>query len=339
MFEYYIFCHFFDTFYDFSFIFVKKNTKMTYIIIILLLKYCLSFRYKINRRGYKHMLKGKLLIALASAVLFLGACSNEAPKTDAPQTNQSADSEKGEGFTGALTYETLADPTGASTDVVSIAMDFENGKPTSVDIDVLVNGKTSKKEMAASGEYVMSQEEGALQWDAQIEAVEKFLTENDFDTTKINITDDAGHTDTLTGVSMKVGSYVQLVQEFMDKVAAGKTEFEFSGVKETKIEGEKGTDVIEIVYNNGKPVNLNIDMIQEDGSSKREASEAGTYDMGGELAWHEQMDLLEDFIVANNFDLEKVTLTDEDGHTDAVTGVSIKVGSYLQLIEQALENK
>lgn len=281
------------------------------------------------------MLKGKLLIALASAVLFLGACSNETPKTEEPQTNQSTEAQNGEGYTGALTYETLVDPTGESTDVVAISMEFENGKPTGVNIDVLVDGKTSKKEMAANGEYVMSQAEGALQWDAQIEAVETFLTENNFDTTKINLTDEDGHTDTLTGVSMKVGSYVQLVQELMDKVAAGETNFEFSGVKETTTDG----NVIEIVYSNGTPVNLNIDVIQEDGTSKREASEAGTYDMGGELAWHEQMDLLEDFIVANNFDLGKVTLTDEDGHTDAVTGVSIKVGSYLPLIEQALENK
>lgn len=110
-------------------------------------------------------------------------------------------------------------------------------------------------------------------------------------------------------------------------------------MKTTEIEGEDGTDIIEIVYDNGKPVNLNIDMIQEDGSSKRAASEEGTYDMGGEFAWHEQMDLLEDFIVANNFDLSKVTLSDEAGHTDAVAGVSIKVSSYLPLIEQALENK
>ena len=217
-------------------------------------------------------------------------------------------------------------------------MEFENGKPTSVDIDVLMDGQ-SKKELAASGEYVMSTEEGALQWDAQIVELEKALADNNFDTTKINITDDAGHTDSVTGVSIKVGTYVQLVQELIDAVAQGNTDFEFSGVKTTEIEGEKGTNIIEIVYDNGKAVNLNIAMIQEDGSSKRAASEEGTYDMGGELAWHEQMDLLEDFIVANNFDLSKVNLTDEDGHTDAVSGVSIKVGSYLPLIEQALENK
>lgn len=280
------------------------------------------------------MLKGKLLIALASAVLFLGACSNETTEPQqAPETPQEATTE---GYTGEVKYETLYDPTGAKTDVVSITMNFESGKPTSVAIDVLMDGQ-SKKALAASGEYVMSQAEGALQWDAQIEAVETFLTENNFDTTKINITDEDGHTDTLTGVSMKVGTYVQLVQDLMDKVAAGETEFGFSGSKKVEFEGEKGTDVVEIVYNNGTPVNLNIDVIQEDGSSKRAASEEGTYDMGGELKWHEQMDLLEDFIVANNFDTTKVNLTDEDGHTDAVTGVSIKVGSYLDLVTQALE--
>lgn len=280
------------------------------------------------------MLKGKLLIALASAVLFLGACSNETTEPQqAPETPQEATTE---GYTGEVKYETLYDPTGAKTDVVSITMNFESGKPTSVAIDVLMDGQ-SKKALAASGEYVMSQAEGALQWDAQIEAVETFLTENNFDTTKINITDEDGHTDTLTGVSMKVGTYVQLVQDLMDKVAAGETEFGFSGSKKVEFEGEKGTDVVEIVYNNGTPVNLNIDVIQADGSSKRAASEEGTYDMGGELKWHEQMDLLEDFIVANNFDTTKVNLTDEDGHTDAVTGVSIKVGSYLDLVTQALE--
>lgn len=281
------------------------------------------------------MLKGKLLIALASTVLFLGACSNdaEAPKTETPKTEQVAGT-----YTGTVTYNRLVDPTGASTDVASIVMDYKDGKPTSVSIDVLTNG-TSKKELAASGGYVMSKEEGALQWHEQMAAVEKALVDNNFDTTKINLIDEDGHTDSLTGVSMKVGSYVKLVQELMDSVAKGETEFGYSGIKKAEFPAQSGTDVIEVVYDNGKAVNLNIDMIQEDGTSKRAASEEGTYDMGGELAWHEQMDLLEDFIVANNFDVTKVTLTDEDGHTDAVSGVSIKVASYLDLVKKALETK
>ena len=79
----------FNIFYVFFMFFVKKNTKRTYFIVPLLLEYSLSLRYKINRRGYKHMLKGKLLIALASAVLFLGDCSNETTQEqEKPQTTQ-----------------------------------------------------------------------------------------------------------------------------------------------------------------------------------------------------------------------------------------------------------
>lgn len=286
------------------------------------------------------MLKGKLLIALASAVLFLGACSNETtePTTETPATEETTTETPAteEGFTGTVTLDALYDETGAKGDVVNVTMSFENGQPTSVNIDVTLEDGTIKSELAAAGEYVMSKEEGALQWHEQIDAIEAFLAENNFDVTAINLTDEAGHTDSITGVSFKAGRYVELVQQLMDAVEAGNTEFGFSGVKTTEFPGEKGTDVIKVIYNNDQPVNIMIDTIQEDGSSKREASEAGTYVMGGELAFHEQMDLLQAFIVENNFDLSKVTLTDEEGHTDAVTGVSIKVGSYITEIEEAL---
>lgn len=296
------------------------------------------------------MLKGKLLIALASAVLFLGACSNgtepEAPAETPTETPvaPAETPEAEEGYTGALTYERLYDESGEKSDIVSIAMEFENGKPVSVDIDVLVDGKDSKKALAEAGEYVMSTEEGALQWHEQIKELETFLTENNFDTTAVNLTDAEGHTDTLTSVSMKVGTYVQYVQDFIDRVANGETTFNFvsnesaENVKTFEFKNEDATvDVITVTYNEeGQPVALSIDNIQADGTSKREAAENGTYDMGGELNWAEQVDALAAFIAENNFDLSKVSLTDEDGHTDAVTGVSIKVGAYLPLIEEAL---
>lgn len=211
-------------------------------------------------------------------------------------------------------------------------MTYENGQPTSVNIDVILEDGTLKSELAASGEYVMSQEEGALQWHEQIDAVEAFLAENNFDVTAINLTDEDGHTDSITGVSFKAGRYLELVQELMTSIENN----EFTGVKTVEFKGEEGSDVVAVTFENGNPVDLTVDVIQADGSSKREASEAGTYVMGGELQFHEQMDLLQEFIVANNFDLSKVTLSDEDGHTDAVTGVSIKVGSYLPEIEEAL---
>ena len=52
--------------------------------------------------------------------------------------------------------------------------------------------------------------------------------------------------------------------------------------------------------------------------------------------WHEQADLLEEFIVANKFDLNKVNM-DEAGKTDAISGVSITVSGYLDAVKAALE--
>ena len=52
--------------------------------------------------------------------------------------------------------------------------------------------------------------------------------------------------------------------------------------------------------------------------------------------WHEQAALVEGFLVDTQ-DLDAVTLTDADGHTDAVAGVTIKVNNFIELAKQALK--
>ena len=56
------------------------------------------------------------------------------------------------------------------------------------------------------------------------------------------------------------------------------------------------------------------------------------------MLWNEQADALATFLVENEFDITKVTL-DENGNTDAVTGVSIKVPEMLETAEALLESK
>ena len=98
------------------------------------------------------MLKGKLLIALASAVLFLGACSNEAPVQTIPETpaveetttetpaveETTEEAEVEAQKVETYTLEALYDTTGEKTDVVTVSMTYENGQPTSVNIDVIL---------------------------------------------------------------------------------------------------------------------------------------------------------------------------------------------------------
>lgn len=113
----------------------------------------------------------------------------------------------------------------------------------------------------------------------------------------------------------------------------------FTGEKVGEVKDAKdNTTIATVKFENGKPVTVDIDVKQADGSLKSEASKSGAYDMKNEPGkkWHEQADLLEEFIVANKFDLNKVNIN-ETGKTDAISGVSITVSGYLDAVKAALE--
>ncbi len=123
-----------------------------------------------------------------------------------------------------------------------------------------------------------------------------------------------------------------------DETAENTSTEAFTGVKTAEIAGEEDTTIAEVTFENGTPVSVNIDSKNADGSMKSEASISGAYDMKNDgKKWHEQIDLLEEAIVENNFDLSKINITDEDGHTDAVSGVSIKVKSFVDAVQEALD--
>ena len=119
-----------------------------------------------------------------------------------------------------------------------------------------------------------------------------------------------------------------IVEEVEENVKVGKV-----------VDAEGGATTATVTYEAGTPVSITFDYIQADGSSKYEAAAKGEYVMSEDgTPWNEQVDLLATFLKENNFDVTKVTLTDEDGHTDAVTGVSIKVPALIQAAEAVLNN-
>lgn len=104
-----------------------------------------------------------------------------------------------------------------------------------------------------------------------------------------------------------------------------------------EVADEKGKTVATVTFEGETPVSVKFDYINEDGSSKYEQAAAGEYVMGEDSTpWNEQVDALATFLAENNFDVEAVSLTDEEGHTDAVTGVSIKVPDLLEAVKAAL---
>lgn len=118
----------------------------------------------------------------------------------------------------------------------------------------------------------------------------------------------------------------------------------FTGTKSVSVPADetgKKKDVViaEMTFKDGEPTDLKIDTCMASGVYKQDASRAGEYVMkeGEEKAWHEQIDLLIDYLKANNYDTSKVNLVDDKGNTDAVAGVSIKVPGYLKAVDTLLE--
>ncbi len=288
-------------------------------------------------------MKSKKIIAicLLSTALLVGCGGKEDKDTSTTGSNV----EQSQKFTGTKTYEKLYDETGKKGDVIITNVEFKDGEPVKVSLDVRQENGTMKKEEAKKGNYVMKEGE-AKNWGEQMDLLEAFLNENKVDTSKVKLTNDDGNTDAVSGVSIKVGTYVKAVQEVVDAVKAGKDlETGFTGAKiaETPYDptGKKKDMVVtKVVFNHGKPVGVNVDVKQEDGSMKKKAAEEGKYVMkeGEAKHWGEQMALLEAFIVENNFDLSKVKLINDDGNTDAVSGVSIKVGTYVQAVQDVLDS-
>ena len=288
------------------------------------------------------MISKKLVaVCLLSTALLVGCGSKPAENTskDNGQTTQE------KGFTGTKTYETLYDATGKKGDVTVVEVEFKDGKATKVSVDVKQEDGSMKKQAAKDGKYVMKAGE-AKNWAEQMELVEAYLNENAVDVSKVKITDKDGHTDAVSGVTIKVKTYLDAVQEVITAVNENKElPTGFTGAKsaETAYDptgAKKDMVITKVVYNHGKPVSVNFDVKQEDGSMKKKASADGKYVMkeGEAKRWDEQMALLEAFIAENNFDLSKVKLTNADGNTDAVSGVSIKVGTYLTALQELLDS-
>lgn len=77
------------------------------------------------------------------------------------------------------------------------------------------------------------------------------------------------------------------------------------------------------------------------GKNKKESSESGEYGMkergNAQSEWHEQAALAEAYLIEKQ-DPTDITYTDDEGHTDAISGASIHVKEFFTLAKEALDN-
>lgn len=129
-----------------------------------------------------------------------------------------------------------------------------------------------------------------------------------------------------------------------NKTEPNVTQNTFTGTKSVEYPADttgkiNETILANVTFENGTPVDVSFDIRFEDGSLKDELSKNGGYGMD-EIAnkpWHEQVDLMESYLKEIKFDLDSINYTDEVGHTDAISGVSIKVKPFMDAVNKAIE--
>ena len=105
----------------------------------------------------------------------------------------------------------------------------------------------------------------------------------------------------------------------------------------TASEAENGyTYEVTMTVEGGNITAINWDANDADGNSKKEAAKNGSYDMHNEggLNWADQSDAISQYVIDNQ-SLDSLTL-DDSGKTDAVSGVTISVSSFVELLQDCI---
>ena len=234
------------------------------------------------------------------------------------------------------TYEAKADApdNNGFTDVVTVTV--KDGKIAEVNWEAVGADGSTKSVLSENGEYVMT--EDGLTWKEQAEALAKAVVENQ-SLSFLNL-DEQGKTDAVSGVSISIGGFTALAEKCLQEAAGIVQTLELKdGTYEAKAEAADNngfTDVVTMTVADGKITEVNWEAVGEDGSKKSVLSENGEYVMTEDgLTWKEQAEALANALIENqSLDFLQVN---EQGKTDAVSGVSISIGGFTALAEKCLK--
>lgn len=199
---------------------------------------------------------------------------------------------------------------------------------------------TDKITRSESGEYGMVARGGAqAEWHEQAAAVEEYLLEVQ-DPGAIEYDDETGNTDAISGVSIHINEFVEMAEKALSQGPVGRGPYQDGAYHAEAAEFSHGwKDAVDITVVSGYIVAAYWNPIPEEGEKgKYQASVDGEYGMmengGAQAPWFEQVDVLAAELIETQ-DPTAIPVNDEGG-TDAVSGVSITVSSFLELVEEAL---
>lgn len=225
-----------------------------------------------------------------------------------------------------------------------VILEVKDGLFTDINWNAVhIGGGIDKYALSESGGYPMVEKGNAIdEWYVQADRMMAHFMETQ-DPTDVNFTDEDGHTDSVTGVTIKVSAMYTLIEEAL---AAGPQEmgpyadgtYHAEEPEFSEKSGWKSTVDIAVVFGNIEAVNWS-GIHKDGGEDKKTASVNGNYPMvangGAQSEWYEQAALAEAHLIAAQ-DPTAIEYADDNYHTDAITGVSIGVSPLFKLAEEAL---
>ncbi|GGF99237.1 FMN-binding protein [Paenibacillus aceti] len=293
----------------------------------------------------------KASIILLSSVLLLGllagcgssknggnnAASNTPTNNSSSNNSAGSNAEAGAYKDGVYFAKGEVDAESGWQSIMTLTV--SGGKITDVEWNAISDkAPVDKITYSKEGKYGMKAGGAASEWHEQAEALDKFLIEKQ-DPTAITLNDE-GKTDAVSGVSIHVGDFVNLAKAALD---AGPVEVGPYKDGTYHAEGDSFSksgwkDTVDIVVAAGKIVKANFSGVNEAGEDKKQASIDGKYGMkagGAQAEWHEEAATAEQYLVENQ-DASALSFN-EEGKTDAISGVTISVQSYYDLAIKALD--
>jgi major membrane immunogen (membrane-anchored lipoprotein) len=226
-----------------------------------------------------------------------------------------------------------------------VALKVEGGKIVSVNWNGLSRfGGLDKKAVSEAGKYGMVANGGAqAEWHEQASKMEQFLVQQQ-STAGIKANEE-GITDAVSGVSIGVGEFSSLVNKALEAapVIGGSYKDGSYYAEAAEFDANSGwKENVQLTVMNGHIVAVRWNGVHKDGGTdKVTRSTAGEYGLvakgGAQAEWHEQALKAEQYLLEKQ-DPAAIVFNAEDGKTDAISGVSIHVNSFVELSIQALKD-
>ena len=311
----------------------------------------------------------KLLVLLLSVFLvgsFVVACTTEDKSSQAPAAPEEKGSDKDATLQDGVYFaeeDAFAESSGYKYFVV---IKVENGKIIDADWGgTNIQSTGNKTTLSKNGEYGMEAVAKAGAWHDQAAAAEKWLIENQ-DPSKITYTDDEGHTDALktdagSTVTIHVTEFFQLAKKALeaDPVAEGRYTTPEDYVVTATIPVDKADPEydptnaweyrLDLIIVNGTIMDSNLNAVfdgefsdktakfykQDKDGNPDENAPLGKVELGTGygMDWKGNAEKIDAFVIENQG--FEVNYTDDKGHTDTITGVSIHVNEFEELFKSA----